>query len=523
MSKDIANTVSSPTKAVIYCRVSGARQVRDGDGLASQERRCREYAGHHHYEVVEVFHDDITGKLTDRPAMAAMLSFLSKHKSKREHVVIIDDISRFARDLRAHLELRSMLAKAGGKLESPSIEFGEDSDSLLIENLLASVAQHHREKNGEQTVNRMRARMMNGYWVFQAPIGYRFQRVGHHGKLMVRNEPLASIIQEALEGYASGRLGSQVEVKRYLESQPEFPKNKNGVVHPEKVNMLLKQPLYAGYMNHANWNLHLIKGHHEPLISLRTWQKIQDRLNGTAKAPARKDIREDFPLRGFVTCGDCGQPYTSCWSTGRLRKYPYYLCDTKGCVSYRKSVPRDEIEGKFETIVKELQPSETLINLVRAMFKAAWDQRYAQAGEMAARLKRELIKLDKQTEGFLDRIVEATNPSVITAYEKRIEKLDTEKRLIKEKLSQSARPTRSFDELIELTIEFLSNPWKIWSSGQLNMRRLVLKLAFADRLAYHRNTGYRTPELSLPFKLLGEISMNKKDMVPPSGLEPELR
>ena len=44
-------------KAVIYCRVSGAKQVREGDGLKSQETRCREYARYKAYEVAEVFTD----------------------------------------------------------------------------------------------------------------------------------------------------------------------------------------------------------------------------------------------------------------------------------------------------------------------------------------------------------------------------------------------------------------------------------------------------------------------------------
>ena len=55
-----------------------------------------------------------------------------------------------------------MIANAGGFLESPSIEFGEDPDSILVENLLASVSQHQRQKNGEQTKNRMRSRILYG-------------------------------------------------------------------------------------------------------------------------------------------------------------------------------------------------------------------------------------------------------------------------------------------------------------------------------------------------------------------------
>lgn len=161
-------------QAVIYCRVSSPKQVTEGHGLASQETRCREYAKHKGYDVVEVFHDEgITGKLLDRPNMKAMLTYLKKHRTINL-VVIIDDISRLARDIETHLRLRASIAATGGKLESPSIEFGDDSDSRLVEHLLASVAAHQREKNAEQVFNRMKARMMNGYSVFNAPVGYRY-------------------------------------------------------------------------------------------------------------------------------------------------------------------------------------------------------------------------------------------------------------------------------------------------------------------------------------------------------------
>lgn len=103
--------------AVIYARVSGAKQVRDGDGLASQESRCREYAEYKNYEVIGVFNDDMSGKFVKRPAMDEMLTFLRKHRSHNP-VVIIDDISRLARGLEAHLKLRQSLSSAGGKLES---------------------------------------------------------------------------------------------------------------------------------------------------------------------------------------------------------------------------------------------------------------------------------------------------------------------------------------------------------------------------------------------------------------------
>jgi site-specific DNA recombinase len=157
--------------------------------------------------------------------MQEMLSFLSAQR-KEPHAVIIDDISRLARGLMAHFELGVKIGDSGCVLVSPSIEFGEDSDSQLVENLLASVSQHQRQKNGEQTINRMRARMQSGYWVFQAPVGYRYEREGGQGKRLVRDEPNASILQEAFEGYASGRFATQVEVKRFLERPPSGMRHK---------------------------------------------------------------------------------------------------------------------------------------------------------------------------------------------------------------------------------------------------------------------------------------------------------
>ncbi len=518
LAKANRKDLAAANKAVIYCRVSGAKQVREGDGLASQETRCREYAKYMGYEVVRIFRDDITGKLASRPAMQEMLTYLRQHKAQGR-VVIIDDISRLARGLEAHLHLRTSLANAGGKLESPSIEFGEDSDSILVENLLASVAQHQREKNGEQTVNRMLARMQNGYWCFKAPIGYKYARTKGHGKLLVRNEPLASIVQEALEGYALGRYETQAEIKRFFESQPAFPKNEKGEVPQQRVTDILTRPVYAGYITHANWNLNLLPARHEPLVTLEIWQRVQQRRSGTAKAPTRKNINVDFPLRGFVLCGDCEKPLTACWSTGAKKKYPYYLCDTKGCVSYRKSIRREKIEGEFEQIVQALRPAPGLFALVKTMFKEAWGQRLAQAADMKQRLERDIVRLEKDTAKFLDRIVDATNSSVIAAYEDRIARLETDRAVAAEKLREGPGQQRPFDEMFEQACLFLSNPWKLWASGQFHLKRILLRLAFTERIAYDRNSGYQTPGFSIPINYLKDLSMHKNELVRSRRLE----
>lgn len=61
-----------------------------------------------------------------------------------------------------------------------------------------------------------------------------------------------------------------------------------------------------------------------------------------------------------------------------------------------------------------------------------------------------------------------------------------------------AGPAKSFDEALRTALDFLSNPWNLWASGQLEHRRTVLKLVFVERLNYVRDNGFRTANLSLP-------------------------
>ena len=514
----------SKQKAVAYVRVSSEAQVRRGQGAESQAARCAEYARMKGYEIVRVFEDKaVSGGMVDRPGMKALLAFIRKNRS--DHMrVIIDDISRLARGLEAHLTLRASISSAGGVLESPSIEFGEDSDSQLIEHLLASVSQHARVKNAEQTRNRMEARIRQGYWPFLGCIGFKFQKIEGHGNLLVRNEPLASIIQEGLEGFASGRFQTQAEVKRFFESRPEFPKTAKGRVRNQYVNDILTRVLYAGMVERPEWGVSLRQGKHEGLISFETFQKIQERLEGRAYAPARSDINHDFPLRGAVDCACCGHTMTACWSKSKTgTKHPYYMCFLKGCPDYRKSIRRADMETAFEDLLQQLVPGETYIDLITVMFRDAWTQQAAQAKSALKVVQEKLTDIEKDIAALLDRIVASTNERVVTAYEARIDKLEKEKLVIAERLHAEPAKHRPFDEVFELTLKFLSNPYNIWKNGRAEDRKTVLRLVFSEPLKFARNEGFRTPKTSSVFNALKRFEGLKSGLAERKGFEPSIR
>ncbi len=506
---------------IVGCaRVSSLKQELEGSGLDSQIAICSEYSRRtHDRDLDHVFTDRITGKSTKRPGMDALLAFLRKNRKKHSMIVVTDDLSRLARHNFDYGELKNAVIEAGAVMECPTFEFGTDPASVLRENIQVSLNQYERESNAVRVARRMRGRLLDGFWCLPAPFGYKHNG---RGKPMARVEPIASVVAEALEGYAAGRFETGSEVGNFLENSPEISARlKSGRVAHDFVGKMLRQPLYAGIVYYPKWEISWRKGHHEALISLETYQQIQDRLQGKAKAPARADLNRDFPLRGFVECDECGSPLTAAWSKGRKKRYPYYVCHKKGCPSYRKSIRRSDLEGEFEKLLSEMRPVRATEEVVMAMLKDIWAQRVANGREQRARIRSEIRSLQKEEESFLDRIVKTNNPAVIEAYEKRICSIQ-QRCLVLHEASEGKedRVEEDFSKKFEPALDFISNPHKIWKNHGYEWKQAVLRLAFSERLKYSRERGVRTPNFTFPFSVLSQRTIGQEDLVEPRGVEP---
>jgi len=295
--------------------------------------------------------------------------------------------------------------------------------------------------------------------------------------VLVVDEPTASVIRETFEGFAAGRLTTQSEVLRYLEKHPSYSKKSNRIKR-SYICPQLENPVYAGYIEHKPWGVSLRNGQHEPLISLELFQKIQVRLTECSHAPSRADLGKDFALRGFVACGDCNVPLRSCWSRGRTKSYPYYLCQNKGCASYGKSIRRDKVESNFETLLQFMQPAKVLLEVVIAMIHDIWEQRMSSIKGIAISIRKEVANLEKQIKGLIDRVIETDSPSLISAYEERIKSLESDKTNLTQKLPVSEDPKGDIQAATRIALAFLANPWNLRKTGRIEDRRAVLKLTF---------------------------------------------
>lgn len=508
---------SSAIKAVLYPRVSSEKQVREGNGLQTQEHRCRAYAEANGYQVVAVFAEEsMSGAVLHRPAMQRLLAFLEAHNGQ-EIVVVIDDLKRLARDVNLYFALKTAIQSHGARLESPLFRFEDTPEGKFVETVMAAQAELERNQNKRQVLNRMKARLEMGFWPFAAPTGYRWGKHPGHNKVLERNEPRASQIQEALEGFADGRFASPVEVQRFLTRSGYFGvvTNPHNAKYLGQVHRLLRQVLYTGHVEFRPWGVSLRPGHHPALISLVTFEQIEKRLrSGKSAAPVlRADTREAFALRNFVSCARCGRAMTASWSRGRSRRYPYYHCQERRCPEYGRTVARNRLETDFAQVLGGVGVSSEAFDLLRLICTEVWERETGDARSRAAARQKRRAEVEAEVRVAAERLARTTSEVAGRALEARIEELERERLRLAQDMPATTIPCGDVGTAFEQARTLLQNPLLLWQTGGLEMKRTVSRLVFTDRLPYDRKSGFGTARLSLPYLISGRLAAGDFRMV----------
>ena len=513
---DKSSLTSYPNKAVIYCRVSSAKQVSEGDGLGSQELSCRRYAAARGYEVIALFTDGVTGGTDERKGLLELLAFLGKQPPGI--VVVIDDIKRFARDVELHFGLKRTIMDQGARLESPLFRFEDTPEGKFIETMMAAQAELERNQNKRQVFNRMQARLEQGFWVFNAQPGYTYQRHPMAKKLLVPNSQ-APLVQEALEGFASGRFATAADVDRFLMSRGFFGTKKSYQgSRLTRIHNMLSSVVYAGWIEFPSWGITLRKGQHQGIISFETFTRIQERLKQRSSIRTERVKRNFYPLRGIVHCEGCSRRLTASHSRGRHGGYyDYYHCPHSECPLYGKGIPALKLESAFEDLLRPLELSE---EQYRAVVK--WLEDFSQTETKAAerrqqRLAEELAEVDKRIGELIETISKASSELVIRSLETKIEELmHTKEQILAHRHESSSQAEVNVGTLLEQVGQLLKNPLLVWQIGDTKIRHLLAQIAFSGIVVYYRETGFGTPDLSLPYRFFGTLAGRESGLVDPS-------
>jgi DNA invertase Pin-like site-specific DNA recombinase len=127
------NSRHVPEPAVAYFRTSSAANVgEDKDSLKRQRTVVETFAARQAFRVVGDFYDSaVSGgdPIEDRPGFAALLDRIENNGVR---TVIVEDVSRFAREMKAHILGIALLRERGVRLLSAADgqDLTEDTDEM---------------------------------------------------------------------------------------------------------------------------------------------------------------------------------------------------------------------------------------------------------------------------------------------------------------------------------------------------------------------------------------------------------
>jgi len=515
-------STKSQVHSLIYCRVSSERQKTDGHGLDSQEHRCKDLALRLGYKVDGVFPDSVTGggNFMERPAMRALLDYVDKHPAQK-YVAIFDDLKRFARDTIFHWSLRSAFKVRNITPLCLNYNFDESPEGTFVETIFAAQNQLDREQNKRQVIQKMKARLDAGYWPFGGKKGYVIIKDTTHGKLAVPNDEGLKMLKPALEDFATGKLIRKVDVCRYL-VEKGFWKRQAAERYIDKITAILSDPFYVGDIEYKPWEVSRRKGHHQPIISIETFEAVQKRLknNGLSKR-IRIDTSSDFEHRGLIICDGCQCHLTAAWSKGRKRKHPYYFCQNIACEFYRKSIHRKDIEDRFNVLLKETRLKNNADRLVHVVFDRVWDFEVKNIKYQEIVSEQQVKALEKDIRDFTARANTAKLDHVREGYEMQmaeaVAKLKDVKERPKMQENDLAIPYRT---ALDKVTGLLKSPYSIWKKLETTEKHQLFYFIFEAKLPYNLKTGYRTEKIQSYARLFEDFATQNTLDVEMGGIGP---
>ena len=501
-------------QGLIYARVSSKRQETEGQGLDSQVGRCETDLSSVGVNVKETFRDSFTGggDFMKRPAMKSMMEYIDK-RPHAKFVVVFDDLSRLARDVEAHIALMAAFKMRNVALRCLNYQFNYSPEGKYAEIVMAGSAELHREQNRRQVIQKQSARLEKGYWAFGSKKGY--QMVAHpiHGKVSVPKEPEASFLKEAIEGFANGKFVHKVDACRFL-VEKEFWKKQKPERYIDKFTDFLKDSFYAGFIEYPEWEIERRNGYHDGIISVGTFDAVQKRLNQeNAGKRVRRDVSEDFPMRGITVCTECSGHITAAWSGGNGGKFGYYFCQNKNCSEYRISIPKKNIEEQFDILLLESVLKDEVGNVLTEIFERVWKNEVGQFKVREGKLEEERSAKEKEIRELSSLLIKANNSSVKKVYEKQIEELADE-------VEQFSKPDITEEDLnvpyrtaLNKSVALLKSPYSVWHSVDVQEKQRLFYFIFDEKLPYSKKAGYRTDNLPSAVRVFEEfVTTNSPDV-----------
>ena len=488
--------------AIIYTRVSTKEQAENNASLETQMKYCMGYAQSNGLNVVQYFGGTYESAKEDleRKEFSSMLSFVKKNKEIS--YIIVYSLDRFSRTGSGAMSIKDDLRKQGINIiaVSQSIDTSTPSGELQ-ENILLLFSKLDNDLRRNKSITGMQEKLREGQWIFNVPIGYA-KEYGAHGKIkeIVINEK-GKLIRKAFQWKANERL-SNLEILDRLSAM-------GYTTNDSTLSNMFKNPFYCGIIASSLIPGEYYKGKNfPPIVSRELYQKVNGILSERFEKGKHKKEIEQLPLKLFVCCDSCEQPYTG--YENKKKAIHYYKCRTKGC---KNNINAKKLNERFQMLLEMFEISDDHKIPMIDMMEGMLDKIFADKKEECKLLKTQLSEIIKKQEKLEERFAFGEIDGVI--FQKFGEKVNQEKQQIEKQLAETEIKSSNRKSAISSVLDLAVNFPKMWRLATLTQKHTLQNLLFPKGMRYDReNNRFRTFRINGLFQLIINktkgLSENKK-------------
>lgn len=474
-------------KYAIYTRCSTEEQ-NNGFSHDYQIHGLQSHSKLREGECIGIYSDTISGTTFERPQIEELIKYCKRNRGQIEYVFIYR-WDRFSRDIGESFKVMRLLKDVGVEINCPDswVNF-QDPNWPLLQGINMGMAQSESLKISDRTKDGIYQANISGFFTGKCPIGYvRSQQnmVGRYKNVLTPDARYSDNIRKLFTNTSAG-----IPVQHTI-SELDLP------VARSTHYRILSNIIYAGYINIPPFKAYpakTVKGVHQPIISLATFEKVQkvlsDQRDQYYSRPSEDNI---FYAKGSLICSLSGKKMNGYWSKGKKKRYPYY-----GTVGVKNTtINAYDVHSSIYQAISTLRA-----DLPKEMVDAARIYCLQEAMEDKSQLssiKKEITILQKRSDDIEnDFIMGAISPE---HYNKLMLSIASKTSSFNAKISQIETSVRNSEGDFNKLFEHLTDLKKLFDNLDITGKERLLKAIFPSGLTVDKKRNLRTPEINEIVKL----------------------
>ncbi|NLY09405.1 MAG: recombinase family protein [Tissierellia bacterium] len=389
-------------RVAVYLRYSSEKQTEQS--IEGQQRVCAEFCQRKGYEIVHTYIDRATSAYKDIRKRLEFQKMIKDSDKKRWDAVVVYKLDRFARNRYDSAMYKAKLKKNGVQVLSATENISDNPEGIILESVLEGMAEYFSQELSQKVTRGMNETALKGnYTGGILPLGYKVVN-----KKLVIDEETAPLVRKAFELYASGE--SVVNISKRF-NQAGYRTTMGSKFSKSSFYSILKNKKYIGIYKYQDI---VIEGGVPAIVDKELFDKVQNKIVCSSKAPGANKAHVDYLLSGKLFCGHCGSKIVADSGTSKTGKvHNYYACKNykkqKACD--KKPMRKNEIESAvFHATLKLLTP-----DTIEELADMAIEQIEKDISENTTipQIEKEISNIDKSIENLVLMVEKGINSETL--------------------------------------------------------------------------------------------------------------